>query len=422
MRILYNLLLIPALILAAPMLLVKPKYRGRAAARLGFGLTEAAGGRPRIWVHALSVGEVSSARSLVKALRGAYREGMIILSTATRAGGEFARRQLASDVDLFVWFPFDLPSTVSHFLRCLDPDLFILVETDFWPNFLTALRQRGTPALLVNGRISRLSFARYSRLRWLFQPLFNSFTMLSMQTAADAGQMEALGVLGEKIRPLGNLKYDVALPAGVEGARTRQAYGLPADAPLWVAGSTHPGEEEIVLRVHRELLTTFPDLCLILAPRQIERGEEISGLAASCGLAARTRSSGSKGPEQVLVLDTIGELAAVYGLADFAFVGGSLVAAGGHNPLEPAACGRPVLYGPHMQDFSEIAHDLEVGGGARTVRSEEDLLQAAQTWLSDSERRRSSGRKALALVAQHQGATARHLELIGRMLAGKGRE
>jgi 3-deoxy-D-manno-octulosonic-acid transferase len=421
MRILYNILLIPALILAAPLLLVKPKYRGRAAARLGVGLKKAGGGRPRIWLHALSVGEVSSARSLVKALRAAYPGGTIILSTTTRAGSEFARRQLTPEVDLFVPFPLDLAPSVSRFLRRLAPDLFILVETDFWPNFLAALRQRGIPALLVNGRVSRLSFVRYRRLRWLFRSLFDSFTGLSMQTAADAEQMTALGVAAEKVWPLGNLKYDAALPAGAgEGARSRSEYGLPAGVPLWVAGSTHPGEEEIVLRVHRRLMDFFPDLHLILAPRQVERGKEILVLAANRGLAARTRSSGAAGPEQVLVLDTIGELAAVYALGDFAFVGGSLVAAGGHNPLEPAAFGRPVLYGPHMEDFAEIAQGLASGGGARMVRDGEDLLAAARAWLLDPGEREGSGRKALALVAQHQGATARHLELITTLLADKG--
>nr|MDA8164606.1 hypothetical protein [Desulfobacteraceae bacterium] len=212
MRLLYNFLLTAGLILAAPLLLVKPKYRGRAAARLGAGLTAAPGGRPRIWLHALSVGEASSARSLVKGLRGAYPGGTIILSTTTRAGSEFARRQLAAEVDHFVPFPLDLPPSVSRFLRRLHPDLFILVETDFWPNFLAALRRRGIPALLVNGRISARSFARYRRLRWLFRPLFDSFDLLSMQTAADAGQMAALGVSATKVRPLGNLKYDPASP------------------------------------------------------------------------------------------------------------------------------------------------------------------------------------------------------------------
>lgn len=421
MRILYNLLLIPGLILAAPLLLVKPKYRGRAAARLGFGLTKITGGRPRIWLHALSVGEVSSARSLVRALRTAYPEGTIILSTATRAGDEFARRQLAPAVDLFVAFPLDLPGVGSRFLRCLDPDLFLLVETDFWPNFLAALRHRGIPALLVNGRISRRSFTRYARLRWFFRPLFASFAGLSMQTAADAEQMAALGVAAEKVRPLGNLKYDAALPLPAKGAPARSDYGLPAGGPLWVAGSTHPGEEEIVLQVHQRLLDIFPNLHLILAPRQIERGREIAGLAARCGLTARSRSSGTAGSEQVLVLDTIGELGAAYGLADFAFVGGSLVAARGHNPLEPAALGRPVLYGPHMEDFGEIARDLEGSGGARTVRTEEELFEAARAWLSDSKERRDCGRRALALVARHRGATNRHLELIGQVLARGGR-
>jgi 3-deoxy-D-manno-octulosonic-acid transferase len=426
MQVIYNFLLATVLILASPLLFVKaiskPKYRGRAGGRLGFGLGNRLSDlsliRPRIWFHALSVGEVSSAQSLVRAVRVRYPAATIILTTTTRAGEVFARQKLGASVDLFLPFPFDLPPSVSRFIDRLDPDLFILVETDFWPNFMAALRKKAIPALLVNGRISRRSFALYRRLPWLFRPLFASFARLAMQTAVDVQRMAALGVEAVKVGAHGNLKYDAAGPMSPgEISPSRDKYFLPAGTPLWVAGSTHIGEEELILRVYKRLLYLVPDLCLVIAPRQVERGGELLGLAAAQGLAASIRSNGrGAGKEQILILDTLGELAAVYAFCDFAFIGGSLVAQGGHNPLEPAAFGRPVLFGPHMEDFGEVAANLCDCGGGRTVGSEEEVFQAARAWLLDPEWRLVCGRKALELVGQHQGATARHLKLIEQLL------
>jgi 3-deoxy-D-manno-octulosonic-acid transferase len=286
----YNLLLTVGVIVFAPLLFVKviltPKYRSRSAKRLGFALGERPGGsgadRPRIWVHALSVGEVASARNLVQELRRNYPQGILVFSSATRAGESFARSILGEDVDCFVPFPFDLLWSVKRLVSWVRPDLFVLVETDFWPNFQRELNRRGIPSLLVNGRVSAGSLASYRRFRWLFKPLFNSFQALAMQTEQDAISMRQLGVDPARLAVLGNLKYDAALSgSSAKAGLDRTALHIPAQALVWVAGSTHRGEEEIIFAVFQKLSQSFADLFLVVAPRNVERGGELAGTGLS---------------------------------------------------------------------------------------------------------------------------------------------
>lgn len=421
MLILYNILLILALILVGPLLFVKviltAKYRRRLPQRLGLGLEGSLAScsrvAPRIWIHALSVGEVASSHALVKALRAAFPEVGLVFSTTTEAGAAFAKSTLGNQVDCFLPFPLDLAPCVSKFLDLVDPDLFILVETDFWPNFLHALKKRNVPAILVNGRISRRSFALYRRWRVLFRPLFDSFAAICMQTVEDVERMLDLGVAAKTVKALGNLKYEAAGLEPVGGTIKREDFGIPAERMVWAAGSTHPGEDEIILRIHKRLLVDFPGLLLLLAPRQVARGAELASLAESEGFAVAQRSQGGGAlSASVLLLDTIGELSGSYRLCELAFVGGSLVAAGGHNPLEPAAFGRPVLFGPHMEDFLEVSHDLMQAGGAFQIADEEELYQRARTLLSDADLRQRMGEKSVGLLAKQQGATARHVDLV----------
>lgn len=421
----YNLFLTMGLIVFAPLLFVKiiltPRYRGRIGRRLGFALGPAPmGGAPRIWVHALSVGEVASARALVRGLRLAYPEGTILFSATTRSGEALARESLGTSVDCFVPFPLDLRWSVRRLLSWVNPDIFLLVETDFWPNFSVELARRGIPALLVNGRVSEKSLAGYRRFHRLFVPLFNSFQTMAMQSEEDAVAMRGLGVAQERLVVLGNLKYDAALDGGAARALSREELGIPARALVWVAGSTHPGEEEIILAVFTRLKERFPDLFLVLAPRKVERGTELIAMAARHGLAAVRRSVGGGAGASLLILDTLGELASVYALAEVAFVGGSLVAERGHNPLEPACHGKPVLFGPHMEDFAEISRDLLRGGGARQVADAAGLEAGLVFFLADPEARERAGRQGLALVAARRGVSEAHLALIRDALAGRG--
>ena len=426
----YNLFLTVGVIVFAPLLFVKviltPKYRSRSLKRFGFALGQSPGGsasgRPRIWVHALSVGEVASARNLVQELRRSYPQGLIIFSSATRSGESFARALLQEYVDCFVPFPFDLLWSVKRLIAWAKPDLFVLVETDFWPNFLRELNRRDIPCLLVNGRASDSSFASYRRFRWLFRPLFNSFRALAMQTEQDAISMRQLGVDPARLAVLGNLKYDAALSgSGAKAGLDRAALQIPEQALVWVAGSTHRGEEEIIFSAFQKLVQSCANLFLVVAPRNVERGAEIAAMAAQRGLSACRRSVDGAGGGSVLILDTLGELASVYALCDVAFIGGSLVPQRGHNPLEPAVHGKPVLFGPCMEDFAEISRDLLAVGGARLVRDGGELCAGLALLLDDPAERERAGRQAQELVASRRGVTAAHIGLIRDILAREGR-
>ncbi len=425
MLILYNVLQLLALIVVGPLLFVKviltAKYRQRLPQRLGVGLERQLAAcpelPPRIWIHALSVGEVASSYALVKALRVAFPDVTLLFSTTTAAGAAFAKSTLGNQVDFFIPFPVDMWPCVAKFLDYVDPDLFLLVETDFWPNFLHGLRNREVPTVLVNGRISCRSFARYHRWRFFFRPLFESFAALCMQTGEDGKRMVDLGVSAQSVRALGNLKYEAAGVEPVGGEVCRDDFGIPVDRLVWAAGSTHGGEDEMALRVHQRLLADFPELLLLLAPRQVDRGGGLASLAEAEGLAVAQRSLGGGGLSvSVLLLDTIGELSGAYHFCEVAFVGGSLVAEGGHNPLEPAAFARPVLFGPHMEDFLEVSRDLVLAGGALEVADEEDLYQRLRGLLADKKLRQQMGENSLALLAKEQGATDRHVELIRTLL------
>jgi len=421
MHTLYTIIQILTLLLLSPVLLLVallPKYRGRVLQRLGLkGLPSQLPPHTgkRIWLHALSVGETASARPLVEAIRQSLPDALIIFSSTTQGAQEY-RRCMAKEVDLFVAFPFDLSWVVRHFLARLQPHLFILIETDFWPGFLHLLKSCKVPSMLANGRMKEGSFNNYYRFRTFFRPLFSSFDYLSMQTEKDRSFMLKLGVEPSKVVRLGNLKYDIEVSEQRHPAEERQIFGLAPHGLILVAGSTHRGEEKILLQLYLHLLQIEPELILILAPRDPARGKEILEIASKLGLTAHLRSQSSNSPSQILILDTLGELKRIYGLADLAFVGGSLVDQGGHNPLEPAVHGKPVLFGPYMSDFHEISQALQEAGAARVVENQQQLQQTTKQLLADPKVRQQMGEQAAALVQLHQGATKDHISLIRKML------
>ena len=436
--IFYNIFQIISVILVSPLLLVKaiisPKYRGRVLLRLGFGLEELTqklpeGGK-RIWVHALSVGEVLSAQPLVRELRSAYPDISIIFSASTKTGEELSRDVMAQEVDLFVPFPFDLYNVTRKFINCIGADLFILIETDFWPNFLHILAGKNTPAILVNGRISQSSYARYQRFRFIFLPMFRIFKFISMQTAADADKMINLGVDVNRVKALGNLKYDAVLPITVGWEQEqrptsfyRQQFGISPEKVVWIAGSTHPGEDFAILSAYKRLSLLFPDLFLVVAPRKVERGREIKEIADSLGLTVRQRTAPFDDEEfpgtPLLILDTMGELSRMYSFCDIAFIGGSLVPDGGHNPLEPAAFAKPIFFGPYMDDFIEISSDLLEKNAAIICHDEDDIFETLKKLLVNTTLRKEMGGQAQALVLQHRGVTKRHIEIINFLIGSK---
>lgn len=418
MLFVYNIVWFLLLPLVLVIFACRGKYRRRLPTRFGWGLRQRwpkkLTGHPTVWIHALSVGEVTSAVPLVRALRSHYPQAYLVVSVTTATGRLVADRHLRGVVDQVIDGPIDLLPVVNHFINTIAPDLYILVETDFWPNLLNTLKRRGTPALLVNGRISAASMRRYQRGKIFFLPMFQCFSALAMQTGADRDKMDDLGLKKHLLPILGNLKFATVLQP--QTTEIQFARSLPCGRLLFVAGSTHAGEERLLLDGYQRLRTSSPELYLVIVPRDPLRAPEIAAMARERGLAPTLRSSAETAAGELTIVDTIGELLALYGLATLAFVGGSLVAKGGHNPLEPAGLGVPVLFGPHMEDFGEIATLLVDGGAARMVSDGDDLLQAAAMLLADSDLRASMGKKARQVVMAHGNIINNHLHLIRTLL------
>lgn len=437
MFVLYNLLSIVVLFALSPVLipimLLRGKYRSRIKARLGIGLRRQlnrqglpSGPESRIWIHALSVGEVTSALSLVQGIKEQYPRSLVVFSTTSTGGLLIARRHLSSLANCIIFSPVDLYLTTRHFIQTIRPDLFILVETDFWPNWLHQLAVKNIPMFLVNGRISGKSITRYQRFAFFFRPMFKCFAKISMQTAADAKALTRLGIPSHTLLNLGNLKYDKESTSGHselnEDPPLRKQYGLTEHGLVWICGSTHAGEEEIILTVFNRLQPAFPGLQLMIAPRDIARAGHLSALAEQADISWCRRSRPGGKDCNLIILDTLGELAGCYSLADVVFIGGSLVPEGGHNPIEPASCGTPVLFGPHMEDFAEIADELLDKGGALQVSGPDSMFEATSRLLADPALRRATAEAGRQWVAGHRGVVDKHLAVIRELLSPTVRE
>ena len=425
--IIYNLLQVAALPWLGPpallYLLSRSKYRGHLAGRLGRlpDLSPLKGRSPRIWVHALSVGEVNAASALVTAISQRWQGAGIICSATTATGLTAFKKKLDRTAHVITTAPFDLLPLVNKVIKAISPDCFILVETDVWPNWIWSMRHSGIPTMLVNGSLSSSSAERLSHLGPVKDILYGGFDLLAMQSPYDRERLLRLGFSTDRVSAPGNLKYDLEVPQIDESEKVllRGAIGLEPTAPLWVAGSTHPGEEKLILAAHKGLKHVFPGLQLLLAPRDPKRGPELESLAREMGFKAVRRSAVEKsGDVDIVVLDTLGELLKCYSLCDVAFVGGTLVNIGGHNLLEPAAYGVPVLFGPYVESARTIAEDLLTCGGGRRVSGKEELQGVLNKLLEDSSERRNVGDRAKDLLQKNQGAVSRYLDLVAKALSG----
>ena len=306
---------------------------------------------------------------MAKALKERFPGFRLVISTTTETGQEAARRRIP-EADSLIYFPLDLPFSVAKAVRAVDPRLVVLMETEIWPNFLLHLRRRQIPLLIANCRISPRSYRGYRRLRPFMRRILSRVSRFSVQTEDDAARLRRLGAPVDRVRVTGNLKFDEAVQSVLSSPSRpeaiRESLGFPPQSPLWVAGSIHPGEEEVILGAFSSLRDRHPELGLLLAPRRLNRVPEIEAMLQGRGLDYRLRSVSGPPGAPVLVLDTLGELAGLYGAATVAFVGGSLVPWGGQNPLEPAARGVPVLFGSHMQNFQEAATLLKTSGEGGT--------------------------------------------------------
>jgi len=419
MYALYSALLGVGLLAYLPAFLARRRRAGygrdlaQRLGRVGDGLPP----EPRCWIHAVSVGESAAAVPLVEGIHRRWPELGIVVSTITPTGARIVAERLAGTA-AHRYFPIDLPGPVRRALDAARPRFFIAIETELWPNFLRALARRRIPAMIANGRISDRSFRRYRWVRGLMRRVLADVSVFAMQTEEDARRIVALGAPPSRVVVTGNLKTDLLPDAGEATSAWRERLRLGADARVWIAGSTHRGEEAIVLDAFLRARTRCPDLALLLAPRHPERAGEVEELIRERGLAAARRSRLPAGgaPGAVVILDTVGELAALYALAEVVFVGGSLVPIGGHNVLEPAMHGKPVLVGPHMSNFREGAELLQRSGGGLVVKDGPELERELARLLEDPDLARRMGEAARHAFAGRQGAVSATLDLVGRHL------
>lgn len=380
-------------------------------------------GKRPLWVHAVSVGETIAARPLLKALREKYPDRKIVVSNVTETGRSVALK--LPEADLCIYFPFDFGFAVRRILSRIQPSVILIIETEIWPNFLRSARQSGIPVVMVNGRISDNSFANYCRLTWFFRTVLGDFSWFCMQTGEDARRIVAMGAPPDRVEVTGNLKYDLpvvaTLPSDRENARS--GFQIPADLPVFTAGSTHQGEDELVVSVYRGLLATGKSLFMILAPRHPERVPLVAEMLEREGVPFTLRSglAGRTDPfaaGEVLLVDTVGELMKFYAVSDVVFIGGSLVPTGGHNILEPASLRVPVLFGPNMANFREAAENLLACGGGVQVDDVDGLAGSLEELLADGERRHDMGERGARLLEENSGATRRHVQAVERLQEG----
>jgi len=425
-NLLYNLLLILVLPALIPYHVYRSLSRGRRSALLErLGVLPAAElerirGCGTILVHAVSVGETMAALPLLRGLRSRFPEKRLIISNVTETGRSVAQKSAAAD--LCIYFPFDYPFAVRSVLEKTRPDLVVIMETEIWPNFIKVARAMGIPVVLANGRISDRSLKRYLRFSWFFRPVLQNLSALCMQSAEDASRIEAIGAWAGAVHVTGNLKYDVPVSRGEPGAvaRLKANYCIPSQAFVFAAASTHEGEEAQVLAAYRALLARGGANFLILAPRHPERAPAVAELLRKEGIPFRLRSqlegTAPLPAGSALLLDTVGELARLYAASDLVFVGGSLVPTGGHNPLEPASCCVPVLFGPHMENFREIAALFLRHGGGVQVPDGTGLTEQLLLLAGDEAARAAIGNRGAGILESSAGATGRHLEIMAGCL------
>lgn len=422
MNFLYSAAAAVALVLTAPLWLIQMARRGKYRAGLGERLgrvparLRTANAGPVIWVHAVSVGEVLAVSGLIGELRRKFAGHRVVISTTTATGQKLARDRFGAENTFY--FPLDFAFAVRPYLRALRPVLGIVAETEFWPNFLRLARAGGARIAVVNARISDRSFPRYRRFRAVMRPVLRNVELFLTQGEEDRRRLLEIGAPSDRVQVSGNLKFDIGVPKAVPLVATLQDAMQRAGAgPVLVCGSTVDGEEAMLLRAFAEVLVRFPAAVMILAPRHPERFDEAASLLDACGLRWSRRSQwDGAGDMRVFLLDSIGELAAMYALANVAFIGGSLAPRGGHNILEAAQHGAAIVVGPHTENFRDIITLFQRADALRVV-SEEQLAPTLVELLSDDSRRRELGARAAAVLRAHSGATARTLAALESLLA-----
>ena len=418
MRIVYNLLLLLALPLVWLRLFVRarsePAYAERRAER--WGRLPDNVGRDVVWFHTVSAGEAIGAAPMIRALKTRMPEKRFLVTAATPTGSEQVVDRLGDIVD-HCYAPYDHPRAVARFLRRVEPRALALMETELWPNILHQTKRRGVPICLVNARLSERSARRYARVSGLTRSMLQDIDHLFCQYPETARRFETLGAAKARLEVTGSIKFDLDIPADLDSEVARLRHAWTPDRQAWIAGSTHPGEEEVVLCSHAELLHRFPELLLVLVPRHPRRVEDVAKLCGREGLSSVRLSEGSSGKEkaQVLIVDVMGQLLYWYGVAQAAFLGGSLVPVGGHNPIEAAVHGTPMLMARHRFNFAEITQQFEQAGCLTAVAAD-SLAGAVAILLADSELRRAQGEAARGVIDANRGASDKLLARLEQII------
>ncbi len=401
-----------------------PDYRLRWGERLG--LVPELPERQRLWVHAVSVGEAIAAAPLVRAWQASHPDWAVLVTTTTPTGSAQVRRLFGESVE-HCYLPFDLPWMVVLFLRRCQPSLGVVMETEIWPNLYAASQGRGLPLIMANARLSDKSFRAYGRLRWLVGPTLQRVALIAARGREDAERFVALGASASRVEALGNLKFDIERSPAVVAAGQAWRDWLGRERPVWIAASTHPGEEEQVLAAHRLLQEAQPQALLVLVPRHPERADAVASIAQTAGLQLVRRSQltpaptlpaagiAAPGSASVLLVDTLGELMNFYAASDLAYVGGSLVPNGGHNPLEPLVLGLPVLSGPQVFNFREVYAELQALDAVTMVDTPQALGQALCSRFGQDERTTAPNLAVAEWMRQNQGSTARLISRAERL-------
>ncbi len=425
--LLYDLILYASALFLVPYYL----YRGVRYGKTRRGVRERLGsyaqdfrsllhGRKVVWVHAVSVGETRAAIPLLKAMRERYPDALLLLSNVTESGREITTG--IAEIDYYIFFPFDLRWIVRKALNLIKPDLVVLVETEIWPNFVLEAKRCNIPIVLVNGRISDRSFPRYRMAGKLLLPILDSISAFCMQSEQDSRRIRHLGASVGRVQVTGNLKFDMHPPElDVDLEALRSELKLPENGLVWVAGSTHEGEEKQLIDVYLQLRMICPRLFLVMVPRHPERCRQVQEDLVRLHVPGTLRSTlqtfnRTLQPGEVMIVDTLGEMLKFYALADLVFVGGSLVNIGGHNILEALLLKKPVLYGSHMQNFKEIGRLVKAAHAGLQVKNAEDLVRQMRLLIENPAEAQHIGENGYHLLAENRGATQRTLQVLDRWI------
>lgn len=417
MFLVYDLIYLLFVIICLPVYLFKGKIHRGFLSRFGVLPKKLELNNP-IWIHAVSVGEAVLIKGILDGLKTAFPNKKFVISTVTPTGNKIIQG-FAAEGDFVTYLPLDFSFIIQKVINRINPSLFIIAETEIWPNLITCLKSKNIPIIVINARISDRSFKKYLKIKFLLKPILDKINLFCAQTAHDGARLIRLGVRQDKLQVTGNMKFDIKDFKGLnfDPSGLKNKLGLRIEDRILVAGSTHPGEEEIIINLYKNLLTEFADLKLIIAPRHPQRSDQVKKIASGFGFRSIFTSYLKDQcttciPKSIFIVDVVGQLIDLYSIADIVFVGGSLIKKGGHNILEPASLSKPIIFGAHMFNFRDITDLYLENKACVLVHDEIELELAVRDLLENPQKADNLGLKARALILENQGATQRNTELI----------